>query len=166
MKVEIPFSEVKPGEKFTSLKTKRTFVGFKILEIIEIVLEIQAPLNAVMTYYDHRTELGPSSGAEIYVEPETIVEVERPTETEREGSNRLVLMLTDERMKEVGEMTKISKLPTKRDMINEALTLYELAQKGAQIGKEVALINEVKEVFEVCILKGLEAARPRPATGK
>ena len=80
MKIEIPFSEVRPGEQFESRRTKRFIVGIKT-KPIEVKNEMSAgqhaPLrNAVII------KVGDSGvdsiGAHIFEEDDLVVVVDRP----------------------------------------------------------------------------------------
>ena len=55
---------------------------------------------------------------------------------------RIQLDLPDEQVKELDELMKETKLTTRKDLFNNALTLFQWAAKAKNLGRIVASIDE------------------------
>jgi hypothetical protein len=72
---------------------------------------------------------------------------------------RLQLELEDSRIEALEVLMKETGLSTKKDLINQALTLFEWAVRERRAGRIIAAVDEVSEKYREILMPALEQAK-------
>jgi metal-responsive CopG/Arc/MetJ family transcriptional regulator len=75
---------------------------------------------------------------------------------------RIQLDLPEERITELDTLMKQTGIRTRKDLFNNALTLFEWAVKQRQLGRSIASVNESEGKFKEILMPSLENVRPAP----
>lgn len=79
---------------------------------------------------------------------------------------RIQIELADERVKELNDLMVRCGLTTKKDLFNNAMSIFEWAIEEAEAGKVIAAVNRAEQRYEVLRMPVLDAAAKRaPRTG-
>ena len=74
---------------------------------------------------------------------------------------RLQLEMTGERERELTELMERVEVATKKDFLNNALTLLEWAIEEVQVGRVIASLDEAEMKYKVVVMPILENVRRR-----
>jgi len=69
---------------------------------------------------------------------------------------RIQLDLPEEQVKELDELMKETKIATRKDLFNNALTLFQWAVKAKRSGRIVASIDEERRTSQELVMPALE----------
>jgi len=69
---------------------------------------------------------------------------------------RIQLDLPEEQVKELDELMKETKIATRKDLFNNALTLFQWAVKAKRSGRIIASIDEEKSTSKELVMPALE----------
>ena len=75
---------------------------------------------------------------------------------------RIQLDLPDEQVKELDDLMRETKLSTRKELFNNALTLFQWAAKAKRAGRTIASIDESSQSAKELIMPALENV---PVTG-
>lgn len=71
---------------------------------------------------------------------------------------RIQLELPQERVRELEELMGQTGLTTKKDLLNDALTLFEWAVKERKAGRTIASVDEPHQRYKEVLMPSLERA--------
>jgi metal-responsive CopG/Arc/MetJ family transcriptional regulator len=69
---------------------------------------------------------------------------------------RIQLDLPEEQVKELDELMRETKLGTRKELFNNALTLFQWAVKSKRAGRTIASINEENKIAKELVMPALE----------
>ena len=72
---------------------------------------------------------------------------------------RIQLELPDEQVAALDELTRKTQLRTRKDLFNNALTLFEWAVKEKMAGRRLASIDESQDIFKELVMPALESVQ-------
>ena len=78
---------------------------------------------------------------------------------------RIQLDLPDEQVAELDELMRETKMRTRKDLFNNALTLFGWAIKEKKAGRLIASIDESQEVIKELLMPALQQVRPEVEVG-
>jgi metal-responsive CopG/Arc/MetJ family transcriptional regulator len=80
---------------------------------------------------------------------------------------RVQLDLHEDQVKELDELMRETKLSTRKDLFNNALTLFEWAVKAKRAGRVIASLDEENKSAKELVMPALENVSPVvPSTGR
>jgi metal-responsive CopG/Arc/MetJ family transcriptional regulator len=79
---------------------------------------------------------------------------------------RIQLDLPDEQVAELDERMAETKLRTRKDFFNNALTLFDWAIKQKKAGRVIAAIDESQDVVKELLMPALENVSVSPVQGE
>lgn len=74
---------------------------------------------------------------------------------------RLNFELSEERMNDLKSLAAKTELATMKDLVNNALTIFEWAVSEVEAGNEIAAVNDQKEIYRVLITPALQTITKR-----
>jgi len=78
---------------------------------------------------------------------------------------RIQLDLPDEQVAELDELMRETKMRTRKDLFNNALTLFGWAVKEKKAGRLIASIDESQEVVKELLMPALQQVRAEVEVG-
>ena len=76
---------------------------------------------------------------------------------------RIQLEMPKERVDELDELAVLTGARTRKEVINNALSLFELAVEQSQLGRRLAFVDEDEQKYQVFFMPALQAAFSRPS---
>jgi hypothetical protein len=76
---------------------------------------------------------------------------------------RIQFELPEEKVKELEEMMREARITTRKDLFNNALTLFEWALKECKTGRTIASVDEHNKKYKELVMPALTAVRPKPS---
>ncbi len=76
---------------------------------------------------------------------------------------RIQLELPEQQVAELDELMRETKIATRKDLFNNALTLFQWAAKVKRSGSIVAALDEAKGTAKELVMPALENVSPEPA---
>jgi hypothetical protein len=73
--------------------------------------------------------------------------------------------LPDEKLAELEALQKESRLETRKDLFNTALTLFEWAVDEVKAGRSIASVDEENKRYREIVMPALRAVAPTTANG-
>jgi hypothetical protein len=69
--------------------------------------------------------------------------------------------LPEEKLAELEVLQKEARLDTRKDLFNNALTLFEWALNEVKNGRSIASVDETNKLYRAIIMPALQAASPK-----
>jgi hypothetical protein len=79
---------------------------------------------------------------------------------------RIQFELPEEKIKELEAIMAEARITTKKDLFNNALTLWEWAVQERQNGRTIASIDEDNKKYKELVMPALLAIRPKTSNGQ
>lgn len=78
---------------------------------------------------------------------------------------RIQLDLPEEQVKELDELMRETKMATRKDLFNNALTLFQWAVKAKRAGRMIASVDEENKSAKELVMPALENVSPVVPSG-
>ena len=79
---------------------------------------------------------------------------------------RIQFDLPDEKVKELEALMEEAQIMTRRDLFNNALTLFEWAIQECRSGRTIASVDEHNKKYKELVMPALAAVRPKSSNGQ
>jgi hypothetical protein len=79
---------------------------------------------------------------------------------------RIQFELPEEKVKELEAIMAEARITTKKDLFNNALTLWEWAVQERQNGRTIASVDEDNKKYKELVMPALLAIRPKTTNGQ
>lgn len=77
---------------------------------------------------------------------------------------RIQLELPQDRVEELDELMEAAGLTTRKDLFNQALSLFQWALRQRQAGRTIASVDEAQHRYTELLMPGLETGARRAAS--
>lgn len=78
---------------------------------------------------------------------------------------RIQFELPEEKVKELEQLMKAARITTRKDLFNNALTLFEWAIQERQSGRSIASVDEDNKKYKELVMPALMAVTARSENG-